>query len=361
MSLIIKLNKLKEKKSYLNSVKSLLGQALRADLKNNEINSPKDSEILKLAISLETYNQSLKESLKEDQNENQKESKNKNKSLKSLKSALIHKSNQLKQQDPSHPLPKIVECTVNTASLNLHREHIVSLYNFYEEVLELIKLAKLENDEIVNVNNEIVTTKWNIPITLQSSYEQQSYKDRKILPGKRYDVKVINCVIRADKIFEYLSSKVSENKNEKVDNNPNPINIIPPSSNSPLNMKGRIILLKYLNIAIKHLKKTIIFLKENLLPTSEIEGLLSDCLEIQQFTGCNQYYKNMNNFNKNNPNPINTELDLEGPLKQYTHKYRELLSTHDIPLKNKLRKRVFKGKLPFLPVFFDLAWDHIQF
>lgn len=167
-----------------------------------------------------------------------------------------------------------------------------------------------------------------ISLNFQTRYQYQEYVAGRVYGDLRsFNCQLIECVGKIEKIQKQMANmKILKGENE--------------FSRKPLETIGT------LNKAVNKLTRYISFLENNLINCEQVKLLREDCMIIREYLrGIVQPLQKIK------------ELRLTGPLSSYIQNY----SVEDMALRNRLKKRIFTAKLPLLPMFYDLAFDHISF
>lgn len=151
----------------------------------------------------------------------------------------------------------------------------------------------------------------------------QQFQRREPFYSVLFEYKKIDAAIWAEKSMKAVIKWAKEGLEQEKE-----------SKHTHMNVK-----ISQLNKFTTNLTNSMVFLSNNNLPVDELKSLHSDLLSLKS------HYQSHEN------------LELRGPLE----KFESQLELKENELKKKLKKKVFERRLPFLPVVYDLAWDHIKF
>lgn len=227
----------------------------------------------------------------------------------------------------------------------IHKDKIYQYSFFYDKIIKTMSIKAIHTTEL-----------FNITISFSNESEYSSFCDGKYLNGKRFDIQLINNLLKIKMILNYV-------RNIKI------------SFNDYYTTAEHLkIITQKLNFYVKKINNIRMFLKDNLVETDDIDQIAKDLNQIKN------YYKKVVNLIKvdniikqleNDEFSCLPKLDLESA---YLVEHSESISSReqlnnllncDVINKKKLLISKFiivkDEKLPFLPVFFDLAWDYIEF
>lgn len=376
---LLRLNWCKHKVSYPNTLKSLLGQSRSTEERN----------LIKLAIELEKYKSAM--------TEQKPVSKQKSKLLRLLnRNTTTTESWQILSvfvrcsidenvktevckyfttqgvQKPDLPKSKKTQFSTNThapinseASKQMNEDSVQEACDHTKDNIQLQKNSKVEVKDIeikegksqLSISENIgsicdltmlchklpkydsffydissdchfnTITVLGILLKFQTEYQYQEFlSGRKYGDLRSFDCQLNECIRKIQKIeHQMINMKILKDGD---------------SSFKPLEATG------FLNKIIDKLAKHISFLDNNLVKCEQIKHLKEDCINIRD------YLRKVVE-----PDQKIESLYLTGPLSPYTQNY----SIEDVELRNKLKKKIFTKKIPLLPVFYDLAFDYINF
>ena len=325
------LNTLKSKKNYKNSLKSLIKQ----DKQNKQ-----NKEILRLAFLIEQHRLT----------ENEKYLKKINRFISSQCQT---------SQCQSEELNKLVVISQLLRDPSLLSEHIemVSQYDeFYEEILSAHNIVETQltseaasastpsqtqtstsqtasQSSTVQVVELIkIETKWNVNLLFISHRELRLFQARHSLPGKRYMVRLINLLSQLTAVYKKLIKTVESAESVTV-------------------------IATYLRRKRGFFAQLNLFMRENLIESQSITHFVEDCHSLDTF-----YHHILTLLKYTERSEITEKVELKSDfLSQQLIVDIKRLVTEEIRNKKGVYQKLFSEKMPFLPVFYDLANDHIKF